>query len=72
MEIGLIVYPAASLQYNPFTFIIFDEEDGIAEAEFWGNNYGSTWSCGHRFKKPLFWRSFPKLPIPSCGNILKI
>jgi len=69
--IDIIVSQAPVRRNDPFQFIVFDEIDGIAECEYWGGYQSDTWSCKHYFKKPLFWRPFPQIPIPSYGYILQ-
>lgn len=56
-------FPAPQMKDGSVSFILFDEEVGIAEAEYWGCYQSDTWSCKHYFNKPLFWRPFPILPI---------
>lgn len=51
-------------------FIIFDEIDGIMEAEYWGGYQNDTCSSKRYFKKPLFWRPFPKFPISTEGDYI--
>lgn len=62
--------PPPQRRGDPFHFILFDEEKGVAEAELWGRYQSETWSCKHSFYKPLFWRPFPMLPLPSF-NVLQ-
>ena len=55
--------PAPQKYQDAFTFILFDEDEGIAEAEFWYGYQSDTVNCKHVFNKPLFWCPFPKLPV---------
>jgi hypothetical protein len=64
-------YPPPSKDRSSVEFILFDEEDGITEAEYWDGYQSDTSSCKVIYHKPLFWAPFPRLPIKSNQSILQ-
>jgi hypothetical protein len=67
-------FPAPVGEHNLYDFILFDGLVGITESQARSQyHYRSEyWSCGYDFEKPLFWRPFPRLPLPSVSSILQI
>lgn len=53
-------------------FILYDEEVGTAAAEFRSDSYiTDVFSCKVLFRKPLYWRPFPRLPVHYRSKVLQ-
>lgn len=59
--------PPPSFRNNSIEFLLFDEEKGIVEAEYWGGYQTDVVSCKFQYKKPVLWTPFPVLPLLSFG-----